>query len=64
MEYVTLIGAEAVQSAGSRIAAAADQIQRAANQICESHDRHQRFLDDWLLRFKDLLEVAGDVDGD
>jgi hypothetical protein len=50
--HITLIGAETVQSAGFAMSRAAEQMQRAANTIEESLQRHERFLDDWLLRLE------------
>lgn len=54
-EYVTLMGAEQVQSAGNRMAAAADEMRRAASYIDDTMVRHQRFLDDWLSRFEEAM---------
>lgn len=54
-KYVTLLGAEQVQSAGNTMRSAADQMQRAASSIDEALARHQRFLDDWLARLADVL---------
>ena len=56
MESILLIGTEAVQNAGSSMRSAAEQMQRAANQIDESLRMHQRFLDDWLAQFRDAME--------
>jgi len=53
--YVTLVGAEQVQSAASTMRSAADEMQRAAQNIEGSFERHQRFLDDWLQRFEQVL---------
>lgn len=56
MEYVTLMGAEDVRSAGSTIASAAQQMQNAANSLSETLIAHQRFLDDWLYRFEEAIK--------
>jgi hypothetical protein len=58
MDYVQLIGAETVQSAGVNMRNAADQMSRAASQIEDSLQRHQRFLDDWLQRLSDVFDAA------
>ena len=57
-DYVTLMGAEKVESAGYTMRSAAEQMQRAASSIDESLARHQRFLDDWLTRLEAALEKA------
>jgi hypothetical protein len=57
-EYVHLIGAEDVRAAGSRMASAADDMQRAASSIDNALERHQRFLDDWLFRFESVMDKA------
>jgi hypothetical protein len=55
-EYVHLIGAEDIRSAGNSMRSAADDMRSAASSIDSSFDRHQRFLDDWLQRFEAALE--------
>ena len=55
MEFVTLMGAEDVRSAGSSIKSAAEEMSRAAGSINETLMAHQRFLDDWLYRFEEIL---------
>ena len=56
--YVTLMGAEQVQSAGNRMLSAAEQMNRAASSIDESLHRHQQFLNDWLQQFATTLDEA------
>lgn len=51
-EYVTLLGAEQVQSAANTMSAAADRMQRAADSISYAFDNHHRFMDEWLQRFE------------
>jgi hypothetical protein len=58
--YVTLIGAEQVQSAANRMSDAAEQMSRAAMSIDATVERHQRFLDDWLQRFEAALASASE----
>jgi hypothetical protein len=53
--YVTLLGAEDVRSAGHTIASAATGMERVANNIDGALERHQRFMDDWLSRFEQVL---------
>ena len=57
-EYVTLMGAEQVQSAGIRMAHAAEEMQRAASSIDESLRRHQQFLYEWLQRLEAIMSEA------
>jgi len=61
-DYVTLLGAEQVQSAARQMASAADEMRRAAGSIDDSLRSHQRFLEDWLLRFQQILEAKGEPD--
>lgn len=58
-EYVTLMGAEQVQSAGNRMVSAASDMMRAASTMDECLFRHQRFMDDWLQRLEHVLETHG-----
>ena len=55
-EYVHLIGAEDVRSAGLTMRSAADEMSRAASSISHSLECHQRFLDDWLSRIDGVLQ--------
>lgn len=55
-EYVHLVGAEQVQSAGSRIASAAEDIRRAAGSLDDSFRRHEFFLNEWLGRFEAVVD--------
>ncbi len=56
MKYIQLMGAEDVSRAGSRIASAAQEMQRAASSIECSLHTHRVFLDEWLSRFEDILK--------
>lgn len=56
-EYVHLSGAEDVRRAASQMSSAAADIQRAAESIAYSLEMHQRFLDDWLVRFQSVIEA-------
>ena len=54
-EYITLLGADDVKSAGSRMAAAANEMQRAAASFEDTLFRHRQFMDDWLARLEFLM---------
>ena len=56
METVTLIGAEDVRRAASTMRGAAEEMTRAANTVYEALFQHQRFMEDWLVRFEAALE--------
>lgn len=55
-EYVHLVGAEDVRSAGSTMSSAASEMSQAASSIAHSLECHQRFLDDWLSRLDGVLQ--------
>ncbi len=54
-EYITLLGAEDVRSAGHSMSSAATEMKRAAGEISYALEQHHRFLDDWLMRFQDAM---------
>lgn len=54
--YVTLVGAEQVQGAANQMRAAADEMMRAASSIDSALHAHRQFLDEWLLRFQQIIE--------
>ena len=54
-DYVTLMGAEQVQSAANQMRQAADMMQRAAGEIEDSFRRHHMFMEDWLTQFRDAM---------
>ena len=54
-DYITLMGAEQVQSAARRMSEAADAMRSAASAMDDVFFRHQRFLDDWLQRFETVI---------
>jgi len=60
-DYMTLMGADDVRSAGNTMREAASTMCRAASEIDYSLQQHQRFLDDWLQRFQAALEVLKEV---
>ncbi|MEH2587432.1 hypothetical protein [Bradyrhizobium sp. AZCC 1721] len=53
---VHLIGADAVRSAGHAMRSAADRMQSAAANMERAFESHQRFLEDWLSRFEQIME--------
>lgn len=57
--YITLLGAEQVQSAANTMSHAAEQMKRAANEMHDAFDRHHRFMDDWLQRLESILNKEG-----
>ena len=56
-DYVTLLGAESVQSAGYTMRDAALNMSRAAGAFDDVLRRHQLFMDDWLNRFEAIMEA-------
>lgn len=54
-QYVTLLGAEEVSRAASRMQSAADAMSSAVSSLDSILERHQRFLDDWLIRLDGTL---------
>jgi len=56
MESIYLQGSERVEIAASSMRYAAYEMQRAAASITYALEMHHRFLDDWLMRFRDALE--------
>jgi len=56
MESIHLFGAEEVANAGRAISRAAAEMTNVASSIECSLQMHQRFLDDWLSRFENILE--------
>ena len=55
-EYITLLGAGDVRSAGSTIREAATVMRGAAASIDDSLSRHRTFLDDWLFRLEEIMK--------
>lgn len=51
-----LTGSEDVRTAGNTMANAADTMAHAADTMNAALERHQRFLDDWLSRFEQIIE--------
>lgn len=55
---MTLVGAETVQRAASQMSSAAGEMQTAARSIEYALENHQRFMNDWLDRYQQVLELA------
>jgi hypothetical protein len=56
MQSLILVGAEQVASAGNNIKQAAEQMSNVSGNVQVVLEAHQRFLDDWLLRFEQMLD--------
>lgn len=54
-DYITLLGAEDVRSAASTMSSAAREMLQAGSNIDDALRQHQRFMDDWLSRFEQVL---------
>ena len=55
-EYVTLLGAEQVQSAAGTMRSAAEEMKHASGEMSYALQQHQRFMEDWLQQFIAALE--------
>lgn len=55
-EFITLLGAEDVRSAGTSMRSSASEMSRAAASIEDSLHRHRLFLDEWLFKLEELLK--------
>ena len=64
-EFITLLGAEDVRSAGFSMKTSASTIQSAASQVEDSLHRHRMFLSDWLYRFEEAVKkLRGEEESD
>lgn len=54
-DYITLLGAEQVQSAASQMSSAAHEMRQAAGTIDEAMRQQRQFMDDWLIRLADIM---------
>lgn len=57
-EYVYLVGAEQVQSAGHAMSGAASEMRHAASLISDTMYQQQQFMQQWLDEFRVVLEDA------
>jgi hypothetical protein len=55
-DYITLLGAEQVQTAANTMRGAAEEMMRAASENSYVAERQRQFMDDWLLRFEGAIE--------
>jgi len=55
MEYITLLGAEQIQTAANTMRHAAEEMKSVAGNIDYSLDQHHRFMTDWLDRFENII---------
>lgn len=55
-EYMKLVGTEAIQIAANTMRDAAGEMGRAASSVETVLQMHQRFMDDWLARFRYVLD--------
>lgn len=62
-DYMTLLGAEQVQSAANCMVSAADDMQRTASSISESVDRMVRALDEHAIRIEDAMRTSTNSPG-
>lgn len=67
-EYITLLGAEQVQSAARQMQSAADDMQRAVGNLEDTLMRHRMFMAEWLGTFEQILtrykpDAGGQTDG-
>jgi hypothetical protein len=56
-QSIYLIGSEDVRTAGYAMERAATEMKSAANNIDESLRSHQRFLDDWLMKYMEVVRT-------
>lgn len=62
--YITLLGAEQVQSAGNTISRAADDMRSAAATFDNAVETQRRILDDFICRFEAAIEKLASMQGD
>jgi len=54
MDYIHLVGTDAVTNAGYAMGGAANDMLRAASQIAECVERHRLILEQWMERLEAL----------
>ncbi len=57
--YITLLGAEEVTKAASRIKEAAETMSMAASSLDESLRLHRQYMDQWIARLEDAFSILG-----
>ena len=60
-DFITLLGAEDVARAGSTIWYATESMGRLVSQLEATFDRQRFFMDDWLIRFEEVLKKDDNV---
>ena len=63
MEYVTLMGADDVRSAGNTMRGAADEMQRAASTISDALHQHRMAFEDTVRSFVNAVCMLAEVEG-
>ena len=58
METIYLVGTEQIQNAASSMRQAAHEMQSAAAEIQSAFEMHQRWADQWLADFRDIMEKS------
>lgn len=59
MESILLVGTEEVRRAAHSMQAAAERMANVSSNMQFVFEAHQRFLNDWLLRFEQILAAGG-----
>ncbi len=54
-DFITLLGTETISSAASTMSRAAEEMKVAAGWNNEAVSNLKIFMDDWLMRFEDIL---------
>lgn len=55
-DYMTLMGAEQVASAGRTISGAADSMRSSASTMLDAAEQIRRTLDDFMIQFRESLD--------
>lgn len=63
-DYVTLMGAEEVSRAASTMREAAHNMERAASTISEALQRHERMMEEFVVRMEALVTDATETGGE
>lgn len=56
--YITLVGAEQVQTAANTISSAATEMSKAVGNLEHVLFLQRQFMDDWLMRLEQALNTA------
>ena len=56
-EYIHLVGVEQVQSAANRMITAAELMNRAVNNMSEVLCRHEKVMQDLMIKIDDLIDA-------